>query len=175
MGKKVAVLAVNPVNGFGLFQYLEGFFENGIPYQVFAVAETTEIKTNSGLTVIAQDVIANLKGHEDEYDALVFSCGDAVPKLGENIDAPYNQDMMAVIRTFGEKGKIMIGHCAAAMLFENAGIGSGKRVAVHPLAKAAIQNAIATDEKFEADGNFFTAQTENTVWMMMDKVIEALK
>lgn len=27
MAKKVAVLAVNPVNGFGLFQYLEAFFE----------------------------------------------------------------------------------------------------------------------------------------------------
>ena len=34
MAKKVAVLAVNPVNGFGLFQYLEAFFENGISYQV---------------------------------------------------------------------------------------------------------------------------------------------
>ena len=32
MAKKVAVLAVNPVNGFGLFQYLEAFFENGISY-----------------------------------------------------------------------------------------------------------------------------------------------
>lgn len=27
MAKKVAVLAVNPVNGCGLFQYLEAFFE----------------------------------------------------------------------------------------------------------------------------------------------------
>ena len=26
MAKKVAVLAVNPVNGCGLFQYLEAFF-----------------------------------------------------------------------------------------------------------------------------------------------------
>ena len=32
MAKKVAVLAVNPVNGCGLFQYLEAFFENGISY-----------------------------------------------------------------------------------------------------------------------------------------------
>ena len=42
MAKKVAVLAVNPVNGFGLFQYLESFFENGIPYKVFAVSDTRE-------------------------------------------------------------------------------------------------------------------------------------
>lgn len=44
MVKKVAVLAVNPVNGFGLFQYLEAFFENGISYKVFAVADMKEIK-----------------------------------------------------------------------------------------------------------------------------------
>lgn len=38
MAKKVAVLAVNPVNGCGLFQYLEAFFENGISYKVFATS-----------------------------------------------------------------------------------------------------------------------------------------
>ena len=61
MAKKVAVLAVNPVNGFGLFQYLEAFFENEIPYRVYAVAETKEIKSNSGISLWADDVIANLK------------------------------------------------------------------------------------------------------------------
>ena len=61
MAKKVAVLAVNPVNGCGLFQYLEAFFENGIPYKVFAVSDTKEIKTNSGVTLTVDDVIANLK------------------------------------------------------------------------------------------------------------------
>lgn len=47
MAKKVAVLAVNPVNGFGLFQYLESFFENGITYKVYAVADSKEINLNS--------------------------------------------------------------------------------------------------------------------------------
>ena len=98
MAKKVAVLAVNPVNGFGLFQYLETFFENGIPYKTYAVADTKSIKTNSGIAVEVDDVIANLKGHEDDYDALVFSCGDAVPKFGENATKQYNQDMFAVIK-----------------------------------------------------------------------------
>lgn len=175
MAKKVAVLAVNPVNGFGLFQYLEAFFENGIPYKVFAVADTKEIKTNSGITIFADDVIANLKGHEDEYDALVFGCGDAIPKFSENIEKPYNQDMMQVIKTFGDKGKIMIGHCAAGMIFEFAGLTEGKRISLHPLAKMAIQKGIATDEKYEVDGNLYTTQTENTVWTMMPEVIKALK
>ena len=118
MAKKVAVLAVNPVNGCGLFQYLEAFFENGISYNI---------------------------------------------------------DLMEVIKTFGDKGKIMIGHCAGAMMFDFTGITKGKKVAVHPLAKPAIQNGIATDEKSEIDGNFFTAQDENTIWTMLPQVIEALK
>lgn len=175
MAKKVAVLAVNPVNGFGLFQYLEAFYENGIPYTIFAVADSKEIKTNSGITLFADDVIANLKGHEDEYDAMVFGCGDAIPTFSENANAQYNQDMMTVIKTFGDKGKIMIGHCAAGMMFEFAGIAEDKKIAVHPLAKAAVQKAKATDEKSEVDGNFYTAQTENTIWTMMDQVVEALK
>ena len=169
MAKKVAVLAVNPVNGCGLFQYLEAFFENGISYKVFAVSDTKEIKTNSGISLTTDDVIANLKGHEDEFDAFVFSCGDAVPVFQQNADKPYN------IKTFGDQGKIMIGHCAGAMMFDFTGITKGKKVAVHPLAKPAIQNGIATDEKSEIDGNFFTAQDENTIWTMLPQVIEALK
>lgn len=175
MVKKVAVLAVNPVNGCGLFQYLEAFFENGIPYDVYAVSESKEILTNSGLTLTVNDTIGNLKGKEDKYDALVFACGDAVPVFAANAGKLYNQDMLAVIKAFGEKGKLMIGHCAAAMMFENAGLLEGKKVAIHPLAKPAIQKGLVTDDKFVIDGNFYTAQSEDTIWMMMEQVIAALK
>ena len=51
MVKKAAVLVVNPVNGAGLFQYLEAFFENGIPFRTFAVAETPQVTTNSGVAL----------------------------------------------------------------------------------------------------------------------------
>ena len=151
MAKKVAVLAVNPVNGFGLFQYLESFFENGITYKVYAVADSKEIKTNSGIALTVDDVIANLKGHEDEYDAMVFACGDAVPVFQQNASKQYNIDLMDVIKNFGEKGKIMIGHCAAAMLFDFTGITEGKKLAVHPLAKPAISKGQATDEDSVVD------------------------
>lgn len=175
MAKKVAVVAVNPVNGFGLFQYLEAFFENGIPYKVYAVAETKEIKTNSGIALTADDVIANLKGHEDAYDALVFACGDAIPVFRDNAGKPYNLDLMEVIKAFGEKGKLMIGHCAGAMMFDFTGVTAGKKLAVHPLAKPAISNGVATDEDSVVDGNFYTAKDENVIWTMMPQVLEALK
>ena len=94
-----------------LIPILGSLFENGISYKVFAVSDTKEIKTNSEISLTADDVITNLKGHEDEFDALVFSCGDAVPVFQQNADKPYNVDLMQVIKTFGDKGKMMIGHC----------------------------------------------------------------
>ena len=165
MAKKVAVLAVNPVNGSGLFQYLEAFFENGIPYTVYAVAESKEIKSNSGITLYADDVI----------DALVFACGDAVPVFQQNAGKPYNIDLLEVIRKFAEKEKIIIGHCAAGMMFDISGVTGGKKIAVHPLAKPAIKTGIATDEKSEICGNFYTAQNENSIWTMLPELIKTLK
>lgn len=175
MAKRVAVLAVNPVNGMGLFQYLEAFFENKIPYTVFAVAETPQIRTNSGIALTADAPIAELKGREEEFDAVVFSCGDAVPVFAQHADKPWNRDLMEVLQRFGKRGKLMIGHCAAGMMFDMAGIADGKRVAVHPLAKAAVGKALATDSAFEIDGNLLTAQQEHALPAMMPHLLEALK
>lgn len=159
----------------GLFQYLEAFFENKIEYKAFAIAETKEIKTNSGITLIVDDVIANLKGHENDYDALVFSCGDAMIKFGENAEKQYNKDMLEVINNFNKQGKLIAGHCAAAVIFDKVGITTGKKVAVHPYGKPGVQNGTATDDKFVIDENLYTAQTENSIREMMPALLEALK
>ena len=87
---------------------------------------------------------------------MVFAFGDAVPVFQQNASKQYNIDLMDVIKNFGEKGKIMIGHCAAAMLFDFTGITEGKTLAVHPLAKPAISKGQTTDEDSVVDGNFFT-------------------
>ena len=175
MAKKVAVLVVNPVNGLGLFQYLESFFENGIPYKTFAVAATPQIKTNSGISLQTDDVIAHLKGHEEDYDALVFSCGDAMIKFSENAAQPFNQDLLAVIKNFDDQGKLLVGHCAAALIFDKLGIGKGKKVATHSLVKPALKGCIGTDEKSMIDGNLYTAHTENTLSSLMPDLLTALK
>lgn len=173
--KKIAILVVNPVNGLGLFQYLETFYEKGIPYRTFAVWENPSVTTNSGISMETDDVIANLKGHADEYDALVFSCGDAIPVFQQNAEQTYNQDLLTVIREFATKHKLMIGHCAAALLFEIAGVIQGRKVSVHPLAKPAIQQGIATDEPATVDGNFYTAQCEHALPGLMPSLLEVLK
>ncbi len=175
MSKKVAVIAVNPVNGLGLFEYLEAFYENGISYKVYAVADSVNIKTNSGIAIETNDTINNLRGRECEYDALVFACGDAIPEYRKNQDQPYNITMMEVIKTFGDLNKIMIGHCAAAMMFDFTSITKGVELAIKPIAKPAISTGIATDEKYKISNNFFTAQDENYIHLMIPELIEALK
>lgn len=168
-------MAVNPVNGSGLFQYLEAFYENGISYKVYAVSPTKDIRTNSGIALQADDVAAGLKGHEDEYDAVVFACGDAIPVFAQHAGEPHNMILLELLKAFGEKGKIMIGHCAAALMFEKAGITKGKKMAVHPLAKPAIVNGTATDNAIETDGNFYTAQDENKLALLLPLVLPVLK
>ena len=175
MAKKVAVLVVNPVNGAGLFQYLEAFFENSIEYKTFAVSDSVNVKTNSGISIQTDDVVANLKENESAYDALVFACGDAIPKFSENAGIQYNQDMLAVMKNFDDKGKTMIGHCAAALLYDNLGIGKGKKVALHPFIKDVVKGCIGTDEKFVVDGNLYTAQTENTIPELIPEILKVLK
>ena len=138
MAKKAAVLVVDPVNGAGLFHYLEAFFENGIPFRPFAVA-------------------------------------DAMPKFAENADKPFNREMLRIMKRFAEQGKPMIGHCAAALLYDNLGIARGRRVALHPFLKTVVRECIPTDDKAVVDGNFYTAQTENTLSELMPRVLQALK
>lgn len=175
MAKRVAVLAVNPVNGMGLFQYLEAFYENKIEYKVYAVAPSVDIHTNSGIALKADDVIANLKGKANEFDALVFACGDAMPVFGNHASEPHNVLLLEVVREFAEAHKLMIGHCAAALVYEIAGISEGKVLAAHPLAKPAIAKGKVTDGACEIDGIYYTAQCEHTLPALMPKVIEALK
>lgn len=160
--------------GLDYFSIWNHFFENGVPYKTFAVAETTIVKTNSGISMQTDDVIANLKGHEDEFDVLVFSCGDAIPKFNENVSKQFNQEMLTVIKKFNDEGKMLVGHCAAALIFDKLGIGKGKRVTSHPFVKPALKGCIGTDEKSVIDGNLYTAQTEWTISSLMPDLLKAL-
>ena len=82
---------------------------------------------------------------------------------------------MEVLNRFGESGRLMIGHCAAGLMFGFAGTAKGRRVAVHPMARAAVQGPVATENATEVDGNFYTAQDEHAIPALIDRVVEALR
>ena len=175
MAKRVAVVAVNPVNGLGLFSYLEAFFEHKIACEVFAVAPTAAIRTNSGIALQADGVVADLRGRAGEFDALVFACGDAVPVFAQHASEPWNVALMEVIGEFTAAGKIMAGHCGAGLLFELAGVIDGRRVASHPMGQGLIRRGVASQADFESDGRFITAQCEHTLPAMIPLLLGALE
>ena len=73
------------------------------------------------------------------------------------------------------QGKTIAGHCAAALLFDNLGIAQGRRVALHPFLKPVVKSCIGTDEKAVIDGNFYTAQNENTISCLLPELLKVLK
>lgn len=70
----------------GLFQHLEVFYENKILFMVFAVAGSKEVKTDSGMGLMVNDAVADLKGREEGYEAVAFSCSDAVPVFRQHAE-----------------------------------------------------------------------------------------
>ena len=124
-------MVVNPVNGSGLFQYLETFFENGIPFRTFAVADTTNVKTNSGLRLQTDDIIASLKGHDTNTTPRIRLRRRHAQIRGKRRQT-LQRGYVERHQKFADQGKTIAGHCAAALLFDNLGIAQGRRVALHP-------------------------------------------
>lgn len=176
MAKKAAVVAFNPVNGAGMFQYLEIFQEKGIPHRTFAISDSPHIKSNSGISITLDDVIGNLCGHENEYDVLVFACGSRMMHFADNIDEQYNQDLIKVVKKFWGQAKPLVGHCAIGLVFDVIGISEGRRVAVNPIIKPAMRNTtIISDNPIEIDGNLYTASTEQNISQMVAEVLKIME
>lgn len=175
MKKKVAIIAPNPVNGMGLFEYLETFFENKIAYSTFAIYSSNEIKTNSGISIHLDGTISDLLNKTNEYDALLFACGDAIPTLNDNIGETYWQEAFQVIKSFNDAGKLLIGHCGASLIFEIAGVTEGKKLALHYLARPAIKNGIATEEEIYVDQNILSAECEHAIRKLIPEILKRLQ
>ncbi|NOU61677.1 DJ-1/PfpI family protein [Marinifilum caeruleilacunae] len=174
MAKRVAILVVNPVNGMGLFQYLESFYEKGISYKTFAVAKSTKVKTNSGITFETDDIVANLKEQVEEFDALVFACGDAMPKYLQEGGNDCYDEMLELMKSFSDKGKIMAGHCVAGLLFDGLEAAKGSTIALHPYIKDMVKNVKGSSQEIEVDRNYYTAQTEKSLHLLLPKLVEIL-
>ena len=157
------------------FNICSHFLKIRFHIEFFAVSDNTHINSNSGIKINADDIIANLGGHEEEYDALVFFCGDAMLDFGYNKDKSYNKAMLSIIKNFSDHNKIIIGHCAAALLFDTLDIAKDIMVTLHPFLEDIAKNYIVTDSPAVVDGNFHTAQTEEIIHTLMPDIIKALK
>ena len=99
---------------------------------------------------------------------------NAVPVFAKYADEPYNRSMMDVIRTFAAKGKILAGHCAAALIFDKAGVLDGARVAVHPLAAPGIKGGTAVAGESSVDSHVYTARDEKCLYLLLPELAGVL-
>ena len=139
-------------------------------FETHAVSLTGELVTGAHGMRLMADRILDSEGFRD-YDMIVLPGGWGA---ADNMAA--DARLTELLRWYAaQPEKYVAAMCAAPGVLARAGITAGKRLAVHPLAKPAIQTGQATDGKSEIDGNFYTAQDENTLWTMMPQLIEALK
>ena len=86
---------------------------------------------------------------------------------------------LGALRQAQDEGRILEAvaqRCTAAhdLLFD-LGIAQGRRVALHPFLKPVVKSCIGTDEKAVIDGNFYTAQNENTISCLLPELLKVLK
>ena len=72
-----------------------------------------------------------------------------------------------ILQAFNSQNKPIAGHCAAAIVFDIFKINEGKKVAVHPLGKATINNRVAVDNSSMIDKGLFTAKCEQHINEML--------
>ena len=132
--------------------------------------EPPRMPESKTVTVAIDELVAS-----HARDGLTDKVHRLIDQFAENADKPFNREMLRIMKRFAEQGKPMIGHCAAALLYDNLGIARGRRVALHPFLKTVVRECIPTDDKAVVDGNFYTAQTENTLSELMPRVLQALK
>lgn len=163
MSKKVAILVPEVVNGYGLFAYIEAFFEAKVECKTFAISKSNKVKTNSGYEIVLDDTVDSLVGRESEYSGVVFACGDSLVAFDKFSQTEEFKKAVSILKAFNTLNKPIAGHCAAAIVFDIAGIDKDKKVAVHPLGKAAIKNGIAVDNSSIIDRGLFTAKCEHHI------------
>lgn len=83
--------------------------------------------------------------------------------------------LMEVPKTFGEKGKIMVGYCAAGMLFDFAGITAKSKQSVRPLARSVISVGDVYKAEKTVESLFLIIPGKNQIVRAIGTVVAALK
>ena len=156
------------------------FTRDGIPYRVYAVADRREIGTDSGRTAHGRRYGGSvLKGHAERLRCArvqLRRCRARVrPACRRAVQSRSDGSDQGVRR---QRDRIVIGHCAAGMMFEKAGVASGRKLSAAcpaaPEPRASFRARPSTSLP-PSIGDFWTARDEGTIWTMMPRLLEESK
>ena len=100
------------------------------------------------------------------YDGILLPGGPAVDALVKN------SALLAVIREFAGRGKLIFAICAGPRLLDAAGILGGKRYTCYP--GTPISSGTHVDEAVVVDGNIITSQGVGTALAAALKLVEII-
>jgi protein deglycase len=107
----------------------------------------------NGIKILCDKIISDVK--PDDYDGIVLPGGNPGYK---NLEI--NQQVVNIVKTLNNKGKLVAAICAAPTILERIGILEDKKATCYPMLKEKIKNFV--DEKVVVDKNIITSQGPST-------------
>ena len=167
-GSKVAVLMPEGCEESETVQILDLLMRAGLTCTSFATGGSEWVHTMQGMTIKA-DRLFSAEAVAD-YDAIVVPGGRtaAAPLIA-------NDEVMGVLRSFNEAGKLVAAMCSGTTVLEAAGVLAGRLATGYTGYGAKLTSArFVADEVAVWDANIVTSQGPATPYPFAFKVMEAL-
>ena len=167
-GSKVAVLMPEGCEESETVQILDLLMRAGLTCTSFATGDSEWVHTMQGMTIKA-DRLFSAEAVAD-YDAIVVPGGRtaAAPLIA-------NDEVMGVLRSFNEAGKLVGGLCSGTTVLEASGVLAGRLATGYTGYGAKLTSArFVADEVAVWDANIVTSQGPCAPYPFAFKVMEAL-
>ena len=122
-----------------------------IDVDMLAIGKDKQVKGSHGIEVFANILLKDLKA--ESYDGLVIPGGlPGATKLQKN------KEVIAIVRDFHEKGKLVAAICAGPIVLQEAGILNEKKFTCYPGFEEDIKDGLYTNKSVVVDGNIITSK-----------------
>ncbi len=135
---------------------------------VTAYCTANPVKGSHGISVIADTALAECSS--DELDAMILPGG--MPG-SENLKN--NQDIIAMLRSLHDKGKLVGAICAAPMVLGHAGILRGKKATCYPGFENELAGAVLLNQPVVTDANVITGKGAGCAIPFALEIVSTLK
>jgi len=117
-----------------------------------SITEEEEVKGAHDIRVITDKVIGEIK-KIDDYNGVIIPGG-----LPGSTNLRDSENVVEIVKSMYEKGKLTAAICAGPIVLERAGIIKGKNLTSFPGFEEELNGAIYKEDKVVRDGNIITSR-----------------